>query len=305
MSATTAVVTFALKSGGKLKVMRSPDGVLIGAENGDRVTDIELTEEGSECLLSALLETRVDKTKPLPCARPQPPARTKSAAARDIAKIILEQPDVVSKELDRIKENKIAIDGYTIHDPAGLDALGKFRPMLGYRWKLKWHESDLLRKALCYKHSEFRKLSNAVCARLKETNQSDCMLKQPGRPNIYTRAAALEMLAVRLANIQRPRRIRLIETLLCANGGLCAVLSREARRMARALFAACSAPKAGKIHLYCRACGRFQENRPRCDGDPANAAVLLTQCECTPDDSTPDDYLVIRGHKVSTRRAKP
>ena len=48
LSDTTAVVTFELKSGSKLKVMRSPDGVLIGAENGDKVTDIELTEEASE-----------------------------------------------------------------------------------------------------------------------------------------------------------------------------------------------------------------------------------------------------------------
>jgi hypothetical protein len=225
-SATTAVVPFELKSGSKLRVMRSLDGVLIVSETGDRVAEIELTDEASECLLSALLETRVDKTKPLPNARLRPFVRTKSEMARDIAKVILEQPDAVSKAIDGMwKEDKIEISGATIYHPAGLDGLGKYRSMLFYPWDMELHQSDRLCAALGLKRSRFRKAASAVCKRLKKPNQPDWKYEQPGKPTIYPRAVALEMLADRLANIQRARRERIVEMILSVQGSLRAFLS--------------------------------------------------------------------------------
>ncbi len=77
-------------------------------------------------------------------------------------------------------------------------------------------------------------------------------------------------------------------------------------RMVRAWLAANGAPMPGRIHLYCPSCGRTLKNMRRCDTDPAKAAVLLHDCpECNAGDFSFTDYLDIRGHDASPRRAKP
>lgn len=85
-----------------------------------------------------------------------------------------------------------------------------------------------------------------------------------------------------------------------------AAVSVGSGRMVRVWLAANGAPKPGRIHLYCPTCGRTKKNMRRCDGDLPNAAVLLTQCpKCNRGDFSLADYLDIRGHDASSRRAKP
>lgn len=84
---TTAAAIFVLSTGARLTVARNPKGVFIEGELGEVKAHIALSEEASEVLLSALLHSRPDKTKPIPTAlllpfanvqRSETPARGRS-----------------------------------------------------------------------------------------------------------------------------------------------------------------------------------------------------------------------------------